>query len=220
MSRKILVIVGLILWSFASFALDMYTKAGLIAKAYSEDYGALFSHLTVLSGAQEFLNISIGYWLAALHVMFFNDFSRNFLITLIITGLVIGFITRSGSGGFAMGFYISITTGILLYLSYLLANFDVELLPYTDYGLFVLIAQYIYPMVANGVVLGFFAGIGGRFTKPKKRGKTREEIEQLMKRAERVCPSCGAKIDSSAIFCSICGAELEKIEVEEVAPEI
>ena len=220
MSRKILVVIGLVLWSIASFTLDIYTKAGMIAKAYTDEYGALFSHLTILGSAQEILNMTIGYWLATLHVVFFNDFSRNFLIALIVTGFVIGLITRSGSGGFAMGFYVSITAGILLYLSYLLANFDVSLLPYTDYGLFVLIGQYIYPIVANGVVLGFFAGIGGKLTKPKKREKTKEEIEQLVKQAERVCPNCGAKIDSSAIFCSICGTELEKIEIEEITPEI
>ena len=220
MSRKIVLILGLILWSVASLALDMYTKAGLIASAYTREYGTMFSHLTMLGGAQNFLNITIGYWLAMLDVMFFSDFSTNFLITMIITGFIIGLFTRSGSGGFAMGYYISFTAGTLLYISYLLANFDITLLPYTNYGLFVLIAQYIYPIVANGTILGFFASLGGKLTKPKKRGKSKEEIEQLIHRAERTCPNCGAKIDSSAIFCSICGTELEKIEVEEVTPEI
>jgi len=163
-------------------------------------------------------SISIPYLaeiLGALHILFWNDYSNIYIAIWIGIGLVIGGLIRKSGKGFVYGFYLSGLMMIILYAVTLLIKGETYL-PHTALGEFYFIVYFLYPLVANGLLCGFGGLIAGRITKKGALGLSKEMIEQLIQKAERICPKCGAKIESSAIFCSVCGASLESLDENKI----
>jgi len=197
MGKKVL-LVGMII-SIAIPLILFYNDVTTVAK---EVYGS----------------ISIPYLaeiLGALHVLFWNDYSNIYIAIWIGIGIIIGGLIRKGGKGFVYGFYLSGLMMIILYAVTLLIK-DETYLPHTPLGEFYFIVYFLYPLVANGLLCGFGGLIAGRITRKGVLGLSKEMVEQLIQKAERTCPKCGAKIESSAIFCSVCGANLESLNENKI----
>lgn len=199
--KKVALIIGLILSIFLTLFLfpDKVQAASTQYSALNTLIGFSIPYLTEILGA--------------LNVIFWHDYSYTIIGAWILIGLVVGAATRKGSTGFSYGFYMATLIAAILYVI-AVTIYDSQYLPYTPYGEFNFIVYFVYPAVVNGVLCGFGGMIGGRVTKKGIRGLSEKEIQELIQKAERVCPKCGAKIDSSAIFCSNCGYAFESKEIE------
>ncbi|MCD6514758.1 MAG: zinc ribbon domain-containing protein, partial [Candidatus Odinarchaeota archaeon] len=123
----------------------------------------------------------------------------------ILSGFVIGLITRKPSTGFLSGFYMA-TFFVMIYFALLFLN-GMTVLPITIYGQFTFIITIVFPLIKNGFIAGFGGYIGGNITKPRKQ-IIAQLTEDILKTFPIKCPKCGFEMSSNALFCSNCGEPL------------
>jgi len=149
----------------------------------------------------------LGNVLQILETLIHHENKENVLLIWVLTGFIIGLISRKPSMGFATSFYASVLVVIMYYILLYVNNLAV--LPITIYGQFIFITSILFPLIENGIITSIGGYIGGIITKPRKT-IVAHLTEEMINIFPIKCPHCGFEMASNALYCPNCGGEISK----------